>query len=69
MTAHCRYLIGKRIKDSPTAAIAAQLAGYPAFELKKIATRGGLVQPVRVRITIEKTAEFPLDEHEFISNS
>ncbi|MSQ67765.1 MAG: hypothetical protein EXR83_06165 [Gammaproteobacteria bacterium] len=69
VTAHCRYLIGKRIKDSPTAAIAAQLAGCTAFELKKMATQGGLIQPVMVRITIEKTAEFPLDEHEFIFKS
>lgn len=66
---HCRYMTGKQIHQLSQDDYSDKFQACDNFTVKSTKVAGGLYDPVIVKITLERSADFPLDEDVFIFKS
>lgn len=66
---HCRYVLGKDVRNLPGDEFLARLARCDRFHVKKIDAAGGLLRPVVLKVTLEDSPEFPIAPRELVFRS
>ena len=66
---HCRYVIGKEVRNLPGDEFLARLERCDRFQVRKIAAAGGLIRPVVLKVTLDDSPEFPIPPRELVFRS
>ena len=72
---HCRYVIGKDVRNLPGDEFLARQVRCDRFQVRRIDAAGGLIRPVVIRITLDESLEslesleFPIPLSELVFRS
>ena len=66
---HCRYVIGKDVRNLPGDEFLARQVRCDRFQVRRIDAAGGLIRPVVIRITLDESLEFPIPPRELVFRS
>ncbi len=59
---HCRYVLGKQVNQLSRDDFSEKFQACDDFRVKSIAAAGGVLDPVVVKITLDKQDHFPLSQ-------
>jgi hypothetical protein len=66
---HCRYEIGKQLHQMPDDVFAEKFQSCDDFRIKSVEARGGVINPVFVKIALDTPHDMPMDSDVFIFKS